>query len=211
MKLITMEVCVKKITFLVLISILLVGIVYGQGIRDEQGANVPQQSNERQRRNERQQSSETPRNAQRSNEPQRSNEIVTVEGTLKLERGFVAVQSGETVYLVPMLNRYIGFINDLKEGTSVSVEGREFRKTIMPTKVTIGGRDYDFPALNRSPTFGNNSQRQENLVPDRGNFGTQRNNPGNRSVDPRQNNFQPRRNNFVPDRRNSPATGSCCR
>jgi len=191
---------VKKLTFLVLICVLLVGAIYGQGIRDEQGANTPQQNNERQRRNERPQNSEAPRRNERPqsnetprrNEPQRVNETVTVEGTLKLERGFVAVESGEAVYLVPMLNRYIGFINDLKEGARVSVEGREFRNVIQPTKVTIGGRDYDFPAFNRSPAFG-----------------AQQNNQGNRRVDPRQDNFQPRRNNSAPNRR--PAEESCCR
>jgi len=226
MKLITKEVFVKRITFLLLICVFLVGIVYGQGIREEQGAAVPQQNNERQRRNERPQSSDTQRrnerqqnneaqrsNNQRQNEPQRNFNTVTVEGTLKLERGLVAVESGETVYLVPMLNRYIGFINDLKEGANVSVAGYEFRNVIQPTKLTIGGRDYDFPAFNQGPNFGNsnNNQRRENTAPDRGNLGTQRNNPGNNRFDNRQDNFQPRRNNFTPDRRNGPAARDCCK
>jgi len=48
------------------------------------------------------------------------------------------------------LNRYIGFINDLREGTRVSVEGRVFGNTILPAKVTIGGRSYNFLSNNLS-------------------------------------------------------------
>jgi hypothetical protein len=81
-------------------------------------------------------------------EPDRQREInkVTIDGTLKLEKGFVAAQSGDAVYLVPMLNRYIGFINGLKEDVKVSIEGYLFRNIIHPIKVTIEGKSYDFPA-----------------------------------------------------------------
>ena len=155
----------KKLTVFMLISVLLVGAVYGQGIRNDQRAN----------------------DTQRRNERQRNNDPVTVEGTLKLERGFVAVESGDSVYYVPMLNRYIGFINDLKEGTRISVEGREFRNTIRPTKVTIGGKSYDFPTNNRAPGF------------------------ENRSTERSRDNFAPNRDNFGKSRRNGPGRGSCCR
>ena len=68
----------------------------------------------------------------------------TIEGTLKLERGSVAVQSGETTYFVPMLTRYIGFINELREDVKVSIEGFLLRNFIQPVKVTIGDKSYDF-------------------------------------------------------------------
>lgn len=74
---------------------------------------------------------------------QRDN-TVTVDGTLQLERGMVAVASGDSVYFVPMLTRYIGFIDGLKEGARVSVEGYESRNSIRPVKVTIGGKSYNF-------------------------------------------------------------------
>jgi len=151
---------VKKITVFMLISVLLAGAVYGQGIRNDQRTN----------------------DAQRRNDSQRNNEPVAIEGTLKLERGFVAVESGDSVYLVPMLNRYIGFINGLSEGARVSVEGREFRNTIHPTKLTISGKTYDFTANNR------------------GQFGQGQNNP------------RPERRNFnTPNRRNGPGRNGCCR
>jgi len=182
-----MEVFVKKLTVLILISFFLIGAVYGQGIRDNQGAGDTQRRTERQPNND----------SQRRTERQRSNDLVTIEGTLKLERGFVAVESGDSVYYVPMLNRYIGFINDLREGTRVSVEGRESRNVIQPTKVTIGGRTYDFPASGPNPGFGapGFDRRQE---PDRRQLEQGRNNPGRGYWDLNQ------------GRRYGPGRGGCC-
>jgi len=81
---------------------------------------------------------------------------VSVEGILQLEKGIVAVASGDKVYIVPMLNRYIGFIDGLKEGTKVSVEGAQFNGFIRPVKVTINEKTYDFPEYkgkNDNPRF----------------------------------------------------------
>ena len=179
----------KKLTIFLFISILLIGAVYGQGIRDDQGAGGTQRRTEQQPNND----------TQRRTERQRSNDLVTVEGTLKLERGFVAVESGDSVYYVPMLNRYIGFINDLREGTRISVEGRESRNVIQPTKVTIGGRSYDFPASGPNPGFGapGFDRRQE---PDRRQLEQGRNNPGRGYWDLN-----------TPGRRYGPGRGGCCR
>ena len=167
----------KKLTVFLFISVLLVGTVYAQGIRDDQRAGGTVRRTER----------------------LRNNDSITVEGTLKLERGFVAVESDDSVYLVPMLNRYIGFINGLSEGARVSVEGRESRNTIYPTKVTIGGKTYDFPANNRGPAFGapGFDRRQEN-GPDRRQL-QGRNNPG-----------PGYRDLNTPNRRNGPGRGGCC-
>jgi len=90
--------------------------------------------------------------AQTRNERRRTNpqapQTQTIEGTLKLERGQVAVQSGDSVYLIPVLTRYIGFINELKEDARVSVEGFLLRDIIYPVKVTLGGKSYDFAGAN---------------------------------------------------------------
>jgi len=86
--------------------------------------------------------------AQGGNDSQREN-AVTINGTLQLEKGVIAVASGSSVYLVPSLTRYIGFIEDLKEGTSVSVEGYEYRNVLYPVKVTIAGKSYDFSSDGR--------------------------------------------------------------
>jgi len=100
----------------------------------------------------------------RFNERQQENNLVTVNGTLILERGLVAVQSerenprnGERalVFLVPSLNRYIGFINGLSEGKAVSIEGYRFRNVIQPVKLTIDGRTYNLAAPGSGTSFGN--------------------------------------------------------
>jgi hypothetical protein len=76
---------------------------------------------------------------------------ISIDGILKLERGLVAVDSGESVYFVPLLTRYIGFISELKEGEMISVEGYVFRNVIHPNKVIINDKTYDFPSFSRSP------------------------------------------------------------
>jgi hypothetical protein len=111
------EVYVKKLVVFILVSVLLAGTVFAQNRGD------------RPNRNDR----------------QRAPVKVTVEGVLQLEKGVVAVASGDSVYLVPVLTRYIGFIEGLKEGAKVSVEGSQFRNFIQPVKVTINGKSYDFP------------------------------------------------------------------
>jgi hypothetical protein len=113
--------------------------------------------------------------------------LVTLEGILKLQRGFIAVESGETSYFVPMLTRYIGFIDGMKEGAKVSVEGYAFGNTIHPTKVTIEGKSYDFIASGPGQGF---DLRNDFSDPGRNNFGP--NMPGR----------------FWPNRRFGP--GSCC-
>jgi hypothetical protein len=84
--------------------------------------------------------------AQERSERQRVNPLTpqSIDGTLKLEKGFVAVHSGESVYYVPMLTRYIGFINGLKEDAKVSIEGFLFRNIVHPVKVTVADKSYDF-------------------------------------------------------------------
>jgi len=117
---------------------------------------------------------------------------ITVSGKLKLERGFVAVQtenendSNNSVFIVPSLNRFIGFINGFSEDANVSVEGYRFGNMIHLTKLTIGDRTYDFPAGQNSdrrwenqrqgkkPSFENRSQEnrrdrqnRNNSIPNR--------------------------------------------
>jgi len=71
---------------------------------------------------------------------------ITVTGTLQLQNGQIAVASGNTVYFVPTLGRYIGFIDGLKEGAGVSIEGYASGNYLEPSKVTINGKPYEFSA-----------------------------------------------------------------
>ena len=114
---------------------------------------------------------------------QRELNPITIEGTLKLERGVVAVESGDTVYLVPLLTRYISFINELREGEMISVEGYGFRNIVHPTKITIEGKSYDFPSLSRIQGLRNQFEHRRenerpNVRPDGRPERPERNNPG---------------------------------
>ena len=121
---------------------------------------------------------------------ERTDNSVTLEGTLKLERGFIALQSGDSVYFVPSLNRYTGFISELKEGANVSVEGYVFRNVLYPVKVTVAGKSYDLIAAGPRPGF---ELRDDD--------GRER-----KDVGPGRDNRGPGRNNFGPNRR----SGFCC-
>jgi len=121
--------------------------------------------------------------AQTKNEKQRErpDNSVTVEGTLKLERGFIALQSGDSVYFVPSLIRYTGFISELKEGASVSVEGYAFKNMLYPKKITVAGKSYDLIAAGPRPESelkNDDSRERKNAGPGRSNRGPGRNNFG---------------------------------
>jgi len=116
---------------------------------------------------------------------ERPDNSVTVEGTLKLERGFIALQSGDSVYFVPSLMRYTGFISELREGANVSVEGYAFRNMLHPKKITVAGKSYDLIAAGPRP--GSEVRNDD---------GRERKN-----VEPGRNNRGPGRNNFGPNRR----------
>jgi hypothetical protein len=73
-------------------------------------------------------------------------QAITVEGTLQLQNGQITVSTGNSVYFVPVLTRYIGFIDGLKEGARISVSGYPSGNILQATQVTIAGKSYDFPA-----------------------------------------------------------------
>ncbi|MCL2180499.1 MAG: hypothetical protein FWB83_05165 [Treponema sp.] len=160
----------KRLLVFTLIAVLVTGVVSAQAVRDQRdGRQENTQRTEPQRINN-----------------QRENARVTIEGSLKLDRGFVAVESGDTVYIVPMLNQYIGFINGMREGESISVEGFRIRNIIQPLNVTLDGRTYVFTPprpqnSNIQPFWGNQNQRQERnqFTPNRDRF-PNRNNAPNR-------------------------------
>ena len=93
-------------------------------------------------------------------------ESVSISGNLSLVQGRVALTSGGTTYLIGGLNRYFGFIDGLREGAAVAIEGSAFAsprientKFLMVQKLTIGCRDYE---LNR-----NFSRPRPDTPPDR--------------------------------------------
>ena len=86
----------------------------------------------------------------RSQTPRPSPENATVTGNLTIAQGMIAVVSGETTWLVRGLNRYVGFIDGLKEGAQVTLEGyampsqrNDKTKLLQAQKMTLNGKDYE--------------------------------------------------------------------
>jgi len=78
-------------------------------------------------------------------------EKATVSGNLTIAQGMIAVVSGETTWLIGGLNRYVGFIDGLKEGAEVTLEGYAMpasrdknTQLLQVQKMTLNGKDYDF-------------------------------------------------------------------
>ena len=87
-------------------------------------------------------------------------EKITVTGNLTVANGMIALKSSDATYLTRGLDRFVGFIEGIKDGAAVSIEGYSISspdksdvKFLRVEKLTIGGNDYD---LSRPPR-----QRQE--------------------------------------------------
>ena len=77
-------------------------------------------------------------------------ETVTVTGSMVVANGMPALKSDDATYFVTGISRLIGFVDGLKEGAQVTVEGRsmanprdETVKYLRASKLTIGGRNYE--------------------------------------------------------------------
>jgi hypothetical protein len=82
-----------------------------------------------------------------------SEETVSVEGKLAYVNGLIALQTRDKTYYVGGLQRLFGFVEGLKEGASVKVEGytREMPLApeyshLMATKVSVNGKVYELPS-----------------------------------------------------------------
>jgi hypothetical protein len=80
-------------------------------------------------------------------------ETVTVNGNLQLVEGHIALVSEGKTYFVKGIGKLIGFIDGLKEGAAVRMEGPAIAVPLNPnarflrvTKLTFNGKTYDFPA-----------------------------------------------------------------
>lgn len=78
-------------------------------------------------------------------------EVTTVDGKLAFVNGMIAVQTRDNkTYYVGGLQRLFGFVDGLKEGAAVKVEGYAVQIPAAPeylhlmvTKLTFNGKDYD--------------------------------------------------------------------
>jgi hypothetical protein len=78
---------------------------------------------------------------------------VTVSGNLELVNGQIAVVSDGVTYIAGGLRWLTGFIDGIKEGAAVSLEGwartaplNDNTRFLRISKLTVGGKDYTFPA-----------------------------------------------------------------
>jgi hypothetical protein len=81
--------------------------------------------------------------------------MTTVDGTLQLRNGQIGVASGNNFVFVPMLGRYVGFIDGLQEGARVSIEGIVVNgNVLMPARLNLNGRNFDLLSMGGGNSFG---------------------------------------------------------
>lgn len=80
-----------------------------------------------------------------------SQEVVKVEGKLAFKNSHVALVAKDKTYYVGIPAWAYGFVEGLKDGATVKLEGYEASLPLAPeyshlrvTKLTVGGKDYDF-------------------------------------------------------------------
>jgi hypothetical protein len=95
-------------------------------------------------------------------------EETSISGNLTIAQGMIALVDKDTTYLLVGLNRYVGFIDGLKEGSAVSLKGyarsnpRDKNVKFMRVeKLSLDSKEYDL-AL---PFQGGNHNRQYNHPP----------------------------------------------
>ena len=118
-------------------------------------------------------------------------EPVTISGNLGITGGMISLESGGSLYYVTGLNRFIGFIDGLKEGAAVSLTGYAFESPRRPgtnvfrvTELRLNGKTYDLapPAAEfRGP---GNGPREWAGFPPCGNFRPLDDRRGNRDGGP---------------------------
>jgi hypothetical protein len=94
----------------------------------------------------------------------------TVNGTLGLKGGRIVLISGDTSYYTRGLERFIGFIDGLKDGAQVAIEGYvsppslegAAERLLFPVKLTLNGKDYEVGSA-----IAGKRDRQRHMAPGR--------------------------------------------
>jgi hypothetical protein len=114
-------------------------------------------------------------------------ETTSVSGNFTIAQGMIAVTSNDITYLVRGLNRYIGFIDGLKEGAAVTLEGYALPypqdskvKFLLAQKMTLNGKEYEL-----APSI--TARHNHNMMP-------------NRNAMPKHNPMPPQRYPYPPPR-----------
>jgi hypothetical protein len=93
-------------------------------------------------------------------------QIVKLSGKLELVDGMIGIKVDGVSYIVPRLRGLLGFVKEVQEGASVTLEGyaypipsKEGFSMLAITKLSIGGKDYDFGSGPGFGRFGGRGQR----------------------------------------------------
>jgi len=160
----------KRAVFFAVLAFCAITIVTAQGWdrrgRDNNPKERPRynwgQDHNRAPRNNWNNQNRAPRNNrnEQNREPRMVTERVAVSGNLIIAGGMIAVKSNDITYYAIGLNRFTGFIDGLKEGAFVSLEGLAMSsprdnksKFLRVQKMTLSGKEYDLelPFRNMSP------------------------------------------------------------
>jgi hypothetical protein len=76
-------------------------------------------------------------------------ETSTISGKLEFINGNIAIKADDTVFYIVGLGRLLGFVEGLKEGAEVSLEGWAFSaprapeyRSFLVSKLTLNGKEY---------------------------------------------------------------------
>jgi hypothetical protein len=97
---------------------------------------------------------------------QNAQAVVKVAGKLELINGHIGLKADGVSYYIPRIRQLVGFVKEVQEGAAVKVEGYAWPlpnqsgvSMLALTKLSIGGKDYDFDqAMGRGP-FGGGGMR----------------------------------------------------
>ena len=95
--------------------------------------------------------------------PRFETEALSVSGRLIVAHGSPAIKNGDTTYIVKGIQRLSGFVDGLKEGAQVTIEGKSAKikrddniRVIIPAKLTLNGKEYDMSPLVSPMAFAQN-------------------------------------------------------
>ena len=113
-----------------------------------------------------------PNSSQGRDRVPRNMETASVSGNLTIAQGMIAVKSGDVTYIAGGLQRFVGFIDGLKEGAAVTLEGNvspaprnESVKFLHVQKMTLNGKDYDLGRPQMTPRMSPQPQMPRQMSP----------------------------------------------
>jgi hypothetical protein len=103
---------------------------------------------------------------------QTNTSTTAIRGTLGLSGGRISVVSGNITYYVRGLGRFVGFIDGLKEGAQVSLEGYATAPTIegqkdrlfYPVTLTLNGKNYEVGSPAAANMTGRNGKSKDSRM-----------------------------------------------